>query len=179
MVFLVIVKDESDFVQAFPDIPYIGELGFGLGGSDAVRLYDSNGALQDEVYYESSAPWPSCADSTGYSLELISPELNNSLSENWNCINENGSPNSENNSSLSEGDKTYNQITLYPNPATTTLYIGPSNESFNVDIYNISGQKIRTYRSTNEIGIRDLSSGFYIVKVNFKNKTAIKKIIKQ
>lgn len=177
--FLVIVKDESDFVQAFPDIPYIGELGFGLGGSDAVRLYDSNGALQDEVYYESSAPWPSCADSTGYSLELISPELNNSLSENWNCINENGSPNSENNSSLSEGDQTYNQITLYPNPATTTLYVGPSNESFNVDIYNISGQKIRTYRSTNEIDIRDLSSGFYIVKVNFKNKTVIKKIIKQ
>ena len=29
--YLVIVKDESDFISVFNDIPYVGELGFGLG----------------------------------------------------------------------------------------------------------------------------------------------------
>ena len=30
--YLVFVKDESDFISVFPNIPYVGELGFGFGG---------------------------------------------------------------------------------------------------------------------------------------------------
>ena len=177
--FLVIVKDESDFILAFPSLPYVGELGFGLGGSDAVRLYDANGTLQDEVYYESSAPWPSCADATGFSLELISPELDNSSPENWDCINSQGSPNAENSTSLSETNHLLNQITIYPNPAYDTLYIGPSNEFFDADIYSLVGQKMRSYFSTNTLDLSALSSGFYIVKVHYNNRTVIKKIVKK
>ena len=57
-----------------------------------MRLYNSHGTLLDEVYYDSELLWPSCADETGNTLELISPDLDNLLPENWNCINENGSP---------------------------------------------------------------------------------------
>lgn len=94
--YLVIVKNETDFTSILPDIPYLGELNFGFGGSDAVRLYDQNGFLQDVVDYQSVAPWPSCADGTGYTLELISPNLDNALPENWDCINVNASPNDAN-----------------------------------------------------------------------------------
>ena len=98
--YLVIVKSINDFVSISPNIPYLGELGFGFGGSDAIRLYDQNGTLQDSVFYQSTVPWPSCADETGYTLELISPELNNELPENWDCINLGGSPNNTNYNSI-------------------------------------------------------------------------------
>ena len=34
-----------------------------------------------------------CRDETGQTLELISPDLDNTLPESWDCINSNGSPN--------------------------------------------------------------------------------------
>ena len=98
--YLVIVKNAIDFASIAPNIPYIGELGFGFGGADIVRLYDQNGTLQDSVDYQSEAPWPGCADETGYTLELISPELDNEIPEHWNCINWGGSPNTANDGSI-------------------------------------------------------------------------------
>ena len=83
-----------------PNIPYIGEFDFGFGGSDIVRLYDQNGTLQDSVDYQSVTHGPSCADETGYTLELISPELDNEIPEHWNCINWGGSPNTANDGSI-------------------------------------------------------------------------------
>ena len=53
--YLVIVKNAIDFASIAPNIPYIGELGFGFGGADIVRLYDQNGTLQDSVDYQSIA----------------------------------------------------------------------------------------------------------------------------
>ena len=100
--YLVIVKNENDFTSVFPGIPFVGEIDFGFGASDAVRLYDQNGTLQDVVDYQSEAPWPSCADETGYTLELISPDLDNAMPENWNCININGSPNNTNDDGSSQ-----------------------------------------------------------------------------
>ena len=104
---MVFVKNESDFVSVFPGVPYIGELGFGFGGSDAVRLYSSENKLVDEVYYESESPWPTCANETGNTLELITPDLDNLLPESWSCINENGSPNAVNSTGLSVENKTF------------------------------------------------------------------------
>ena len=60
----MIVKNANEFTSILPNIPYVGELDFGFGGSDAVRLYDQNGTMQDSVVYQSAAPWPSCADET-------------------------------------------------------------------------------------------------------------------
>ena len=71
-----------------------------MGGNDAVRLYDQNGTLQDLVDYQSISPWPSCADETGFTLELISPELDNELPDHWNCVNLSGSPNNINYNSI-------------------------------------------------------------------------------
>ena len=64
----------------------------------------------DEVYYESEFPWPTCADATGNTLELITPDLDNSRPESWDCINENGSPNAVNSTGLSIGEVDSNSI---------------------------------------------------------------------
>ncbi len=176
--YLVIVKDASDFISVFPDINYIGELGFGFGGSDAVRLYNVSGTLQDEVAYQSVAPWPICADETGNTLELIDPELDNALPESWNCINENGSPNAINNSNLTVEDFKIDSIKVYPNPVQNVLYIGRSNEQFDVEVYSILGQKVGSALATNQLDLSTFDTGVYFIKIKANNQTVIKKIIK-
>ena len=58
--YLVIVRNAENFTEFYPEISsFIGEFDFGLSASgDAVRLFDMDNILQDEVYYESSSPWP-------------------------------------------------------------------------------------------------------------------------
>jgi len=50
---------------------------------ETIELKAPNGTLMDAVSYSSSAPWPSGANGLGSSLELIHPDLDNSLVENW------------------------------------------------------------------------------------------------
>ena len=94
--YLVVVKNETDFTSVLPGVAYVGEFDYGFGDSDAVRLYTPNGTLQDIVDYQSLAPWPGCADGSGYTLELLLPALDNALPGNWACINVNGTPNAVN-----------------------------------------------------------------------------------
>lgn len=176
--YLVVVKDASDFINVFPDIDYIGELGFGFGGSDAVRLYNASGTLQDEVAYQSVAPWPVCADATGNTLELINPELDNALPESWNCINENGSPNAINNSNLTVEDFEIDGIKVYPNPVKNVLYIGRSADRFDIEVYSILGQKVGSALATNQLDLSTFDTGVYFIKIKTNNLTVIKKIIK-
>ncbi|MDP6635435.1 MAG: lamin tail domain-containing protein, partial [Phycisphaerae bacterium] len=60
--------------------PYVGSLD---NDGEKVTLRDSLGAKQDEVDYGLGFPWPTTGDAPGYSLELISPELDNDLGGSW------------------------------------------------------------------------------------------------
>lgn len=178
--YLVFVKDKTSFGTAFPSIlNYYGELGFGLGGTDSVRLYNENGILQDEVNYDSVAPWSVEADGKGPTLELIAPELDNLIAENWKSINKFGSPNAENIlQQIEEEEKEY-QFSFYPNPLNInkTLNIkGIILES--VEIYSISGLKVYEQDYDNvdaaELNLISLNSGIYLVKIN---QNIIRKLI--
>ena len=176
--YLIIVKDEADFTTAFPGIPYIGELDFGFGGSDEVRLYTSDDKLVDEVKYESESPWPSCAYETGNTLELISPDLDNSLPQSWNCINENGSPNSVNSSGLYLEDMVYGLIKIFPNPVNHTLYISGDSSNYNIKVYSLLGQLVIAAFNVNEIDVSLFTKGVYLIKISNENSTTTKRFIK-
>jgi len=176
--YLVFVKDASDFESVFPNIPYIGELGFGFGRSDSVRLYNLEEDLEDQVSYTSEEPWTTCADETGNTLELITPDLDNSLPENWNCINENGSPNADNSGVLSIQEIISSLITVYPNPVQNKLYIKGDIEAYTIQVYSLLGQHLMTVSNTNEIDLSLLNEGVYLVKISTENTTTIKRIIK-
>ncbi len=176
--YIVIVKDEADFAAAFPGTPYIGELGFGFGGSDEVRLYSSDDKLIDEVKYESESPWPTCAYETGNTLELISPELDNSLPENWSCINENGSPNAVNSSNLYIENITYSLTNIFPNPVKNTLYISGDSNNYNIKVYSLLGQIVITDYNVNKVDVSSLTNGIYIIKINDEKSTTTKRFIK-
>ena len=72
--------------------------------------------LQDEVYYTSSFPWPEIGNGDGYTLELISPSLDNSLPESWTNFNEYGSPNEVNSPTASINNIEQIKAVLWPNP---------------------------------------------------------------
>ena len=177
--YLVIVKDESDFISVFNDIPYIGELGFGLGRYDSVRLYNSNGNIIDQVNYESDYPWPTCADGTGNSLELIEPNLDNEVAENWNCINENGSPYAINSDGLSETVNNNNIIKIYPNPVNNKLYISGNSSNYSIEVISLLGQNLMKVNNTNVVDLSLLNEGVYLVKIEVSGTTSTFKIIKQ
>ena len=176
--FLVVVKDALAFSSVFPNTPFIGELGFGFGGTDAVRVYNSDSKLLDEVYYDSIAPWPTCADETGNTLELMSPDLENELPEHWNCINENGSPNAVNSTELSTVEVDSNLIVLYPNPVNNTLYIKGNSGGYDIEVYSILGQRVMTAFDVNEIDVTSFNEGIYLIRVSTETTTTIKRIIK-
>jgi hypothetical protein len=176
--FLVLVKDAVAFSSVFPNIPYIGGLGFGFGGSDAVRVYNSDSKLLDEVYYDSVAPWPTCADNTGNTLELLTPDLDNSSAENWSCINDNGSPNAVNSTGLSIEDIDTNSIAVYPNPVNNMLYIKGKSAGYDIEVYSLLGQRVMTASNVNEIDVSLFNEGIYLIRVSTENTTTVKRIVK-
>ncbi|MCD6543570.1 MAG: CotH kinase family protein [Flavobacteriaceae bacterium] len=179
--FLILTKKESDFSNAFPDVTnVIGDFDFGLGSkNDAVRLYNSDEVLQDEVYYSSNAPWPECAKGQGPTLELVSPELDNSLPENWNCINAFGSPGKVNDLQLGIDDPSIKTIELYPNPVSNILKIkGSTTSDLSVIIYNVLGEEMLSKKGVDLIDLSSLTNGIYFVLITDGIKNSSYKLIK-
>ncbi len=116
--------------------------------------------------YTSESPWPNCANESGYTIELISPELDNSLAENWNCINLNGSPNAPNSEGLSIPSNLKNTPVVFPNPTRSMLNITGEAQIYNVVIYNVSGQILIDKQKVNQVDVSSLPSGIYFIKVN-------------
>jgi hypothetical protein len=175
--FLLIVRNSDDFSNFFPEITsYIGEFDFGLSGSDAVRLFDNELVIQDEVYYESSDPWPVLSDGVGYTLELIDPSYDNLLPNSWTNINYHGSPNAVNSAtaSISEVEDIYSRI--YPNPFVSDLYILfelNNRENTTIQLFDLKGSLISViHQGVLNAGMHkisrnfeDLNSGIYLLKI--------------
>ncbi len=177
--YLVVVKNKKDFTAVFPDIKnFIGEIGFGFGGNDAIRLYDENEILQDQVDYDSSAPWSTCADGNGPSLELISPDLNNNLATSWECTNEYGTPNELNSSTLHLNQLIPQSFKVYPNPvgANKTIFI-KGNDIEKVEIYSVLGKKVfhKNITNTNSIQFKvdNFRPGIYFIRINNTKRSKI------
>jgi hypothetical protein len=115
---LVVVRDIAAFVSVYPWVTdYIGELGFGFGPDDEVRLYDADSLLVDFVDYSNQPPWPTEPDGGGPSLELLDPFLDNALPESWRAsLAPYGSPGEANNASAGA----YTGLEIVP-PAAVVL----------------------------------------------------------
>ena len=72
-------------------------------------------------------------------------------------------------------------ISVYPNPSSNTIYITVPEKS-SIEILNIEGQIIkRTIACVNHVSIdiADLARGMYFIKINSKQSTSVKKFIKE
>mgnify|MGYP000873933171 CR=1 FL=1 len=178
--YLVLVKDQIRFSSAFPGIPFMGELGFGFGSNDSVRLYNRFDNLVDEVHYTNEAPWPTCAFETGNSIELIAPDLDNTLAEHWDCVNTNGSPNAINTNQPPPPTPTdpATDLVVYPNPVTNMLFISGDMFGKYIEISTIIGQRVLAAFGTNQIDVSGLSGGVYLISVVDLNGSVTKRFIK-
>jgi len=156
--YIVLCKDLEKFKTTYPMVNnVIGEFEFGLSSlGDHLRLYDDQGKLIDFVDYYPSGSWPSEANGTGASAELIEPDSDNYLGNNWEASADGGTPGEINRSQASTGilyaEKTLDaQLQCVPNPFKdiATVYFNATKEGeYHVEITTLSGTV--TYRSNEQ-----------------------------
>ncbi len=83
--YLVLVRNTFSFAAVYPAVNnYIGPIPFGFSGSgELLKLLTDSGCTLDSVEYDDQFPWPVAADGNGPSLELIDPNIDNSLPTSW------------------------------------------------------------------------------------------------
>lgn len=118
--YMVISKNRPDFKRFYPEKQHVlGDFGFGLSNTgDAVYLFEESGNLHDHVIYESELPWPTEANGTGATLELINPDHDNSLPESWIASAIYGTPSMKNSSLVDTEDR----ILIEPYSSSAKLY---------------------------------------------------------
>jgi len=177
--YIVIANDMTAFHNLFPAVTnYVGSMGFGLaGGGELIRLYNNTGTLIDTVNYDDVAPWPTRPDGQGATLELLSPDLDNALGQNWKAsgINTHGTPGAAN--SVNVGFEEFVAaekltLTIYPNPIQTTATIkintNQAPDGGTLEIYNLAGQKVQQIENITsklfDFNRNGLQSGCYFVR---------------
>ena len=78
-------------------------------------------------------------------------------------------------STLSITEKTINDIQVFPNPAGKYIMFNGIDEQTNVDLFNISGKRVKSIivdSSDSQINVSNLSNGVYLARIN-NNKTTL------
>ena len=82
--YLVVAQSVAQITANYGISNVVGDVEDGLGsGGDAVRIFDVNNALVDQVYYGIASPWPGAPIGTGPSLSLTDTDLDNNQGVNW------------------------------------------------------------------------------------------------
>ncbi len=82
--YLALAQDPAVLSALFPGIAVAGPFSGRLGNEgDHLVLRDAAGYTTDEVDYRRGFPWPTAGGPEGYSIELIHPDLDNSLGGSW------------------------------------------------------------------------------------------------
>lgn len=190
---LVVCEDLEAFRNAYSNVPLaVGNLPFGLGRNDAVRLYARTGFLVDSVDYDNNAPWPNQADGNGYTLELLSVSADNRLPESWaGSLIYGGTPGKGNRLTAVETKENTGrpeQFILeqnYPNPfnpSTEIAYVIPKPAKVKLVVYDVQGKKVmewieESYKPAGRYSMRlnshALASGvyFYQMQVVYQDHT--------
>jgi hypothetical protein len=151
--FWVFCRDTDAFRQVYPGVKnYSGNIPFGLGGKDQVRLYTQSGQLVDSIAYDNNAPWPADADGSGYTIVLLDPARDHTLPTNWSRSGQyGGSPGRQNHATDVEEQmdriypKTYVLEQNYPNPFNPTTRISfyiPNKNFVTLKIFDLLGREI-------------------------------------
>lgn len=148
--FVIVARDTASFnalVTTNSSVYGVPTFGFGNGG-DVVRLFHNSGILVDEVTYMDTLPWPIMADGLGPTLELLSPELDNTDPANWAAWETRlGTPGSPNFTGTGINELTERlKLKLFPNPSSQSslelMIDSPFNSELEVEILDMTGRKV-------------------------------------
>ena len=177
---LFLAKDEMKFQNIHSDVENVmSDLSFGLSSEgETLRIYSDEGLIVDSVSYLPYHPWPELANGQGFTLELSSPNIDNTMPENWANYRFLGSP-GVSNDELS-GISTTNgniQINRYPNPFVDVVNLDISFNSTSLvsaKMYDQKGKFIgKVYDNylvagehTISTDLSHLDKGLYILELN-------------
>ncbi|MEM1119019.1 MAG: CotH kinase family protein [Bacteroidota bacterium] len=190
--YLVLTRDNERFTSRFPEVTNkIGDFDFGLSSDgEFIRLYDNANNLVDSVFYLPDNGWPELANGEGPSLELIDPDSDNTLPENWVTYNSNGTPGRENGSTTSvKSESIYAKfIQINPNPFDEHLIIDvdlPQKGDLQVDLLTVNGQIIKTLVPSKQLSqerivlqVPVLTAGNYLVQILVNGEQIVKTVVK-
>ena len=162
---LVLCSDSATYVDFYHHIPF-GEYDRKLSNKDEnIVLADAWGNVIDEVHYFDSEPWPTEPDGLGPYLQLIDLDADNSLPENWIAV-----IYYDNLEAVSDND-----FAVYPNPSNDVLHIISDKEFTTVEIIDLTGKTI-VKTAENMVDVSSIPSGLYLLKINDKHRTFVKKV---
>lgn len=71
-------------------------------------------------------------------------------------------------------------LNLYPNPVANQLHVESKTEIRTISVYNMQGQlEKEIFKDFNDINMKDLSAGIYIIKVISDEETFFKTVVKE
>jgi hypothetical protein len=172
--YVIVCRDIAAFRMLKPELlSIIGDMSFGLGSTgDDINLFDPDKKLVDWVNYTPNLPWPTEANGTGASIELIDPLADNNLGGNWKSSPDGGTPGELNLKSLGIEVKHIIPVTdftldCFPNPFTdyTTVRITvPVSARYKLEVFNIQGSLISI------LAEQDLDSGAFTIDWDGKDQ---------
>ncbi len=74
---------------------------------------------------------------------------------------------------------TNDDLVVYPNPASNSLYIKNVEEVNSVSIFSLDGKGLNTSYNNNIVNISNLEKGVYILSVSTNKGTSLTKFIKE
>ncbi|WCO02339.1 aryl-sulfate sulfotransferase [Psychroserpens ponticola] len=79
---------------------------------------------------------------------------------------------------LSTEEFAFEDVTVYPNPATDVIKVNSTHQINKIEIYNSLGAIISQVSNSNEINVSSYNSGIYFVRISSDTRSITKKIIK-
>ncbi len=182
--YLVIAEDSLLLKQHFPEShKIVGNINFKISNKgETLNIFDHNSFLIDSVKYGIQNPWPDLSNGTGNTIELSSPDLDNSIGVNWHSSSvSGGTPGRDNSTGIPTSIKIaetdvittkYEIFQNYPNPfnpSTSISYSIPNDGNVTLSIYDLLGNEVALLENGNKsagnytynFDASNLSSGLY------------------
>lgn len=78
---------------------------------------------------------------------------------------------------LSVDDYALNNVSVYPNPSNSLIFIETTQDIRKVEIYTVLGKNVRSYGNAKQIDVSFLKHGIYLLKIFSENAVVTRKII--
>jgi hypothetical protein len=140
-----------------------------------LTLADAFGNVIDEVTYSNMPPWPT-VNGNGSHLKLTDINLDNTLGSSWEASTEQIS------STVVGLADQGTAVKIFPNPSDDLFKIeSPENISV-LTIQDTHGRPVYSFRpnaAVTTVNLNDYPDGLYLIFLQFKNQTVIKKLLKR
>jgi hypothetical protein len=173
-----------DYDAAPANKPFLRIKGYGNGVAadnasliDVVPNYSTGSTLADWIQTTGQVVIPAASDGTDLKIRFSVGKLGGSNAAPTNLAEimliDNVSLKFD--STLSVADNKINDIQVFPNPAGKFIMFNGIDGQSNIDLFNISGKRVKSMivnSSDSQIDVSDLTNGVYLARIN-KNKTTL------